>query len=132
MGWTYRIPDYDKYSFDEYLERYKKSAATRNLDDYYLKLGWDLRSCLKKFLNNPEIQELVKENDWPRIFYLWYTDYEKRREAERYGNGPGWPVCRLSDALFLGNSGIDFWNYLPDDFDPYRYFLEDRLIWEDN
>lgn len=126
MGWKYKpTSSQDPAQWG----RTDGSVAWRNLKEL---VAWKNKrdespiNTIKRFLNNPQIQELIQQNDWDTIFEKWelhlpelgFTDYV------------WWAAFCLGDFLYY--AGIDFWNYLSEDINTHALGLEKDLIWEDN
>lgn len=139
MSWTYKLSAtaQTKKSAKEFLtyEPYNRYFAKYSSNFVYEPTVEDnLAPSFERFFNHPYIKKLVENNEWDKVIDAWENDFDKARGAhsknqEVYGNRIGWDASLLTDTLAL--AGIDFWTYLPDDFIPLKYCLEDNIEWSE-
>ena len=134
MGWIYKLSKTaqekksatDLLNYDAYNRYGKKPVQYTDKES----AEDNLAPSFERFFNHPYIQKLVADNEWDKVIDAWENDFARGKAGkEVYGNRVGWDTTLLTDALAL--AGIDFWSYLPDNFNPIEYFLDANIEWSD-
>ena len=89
----------------------------------FMRGWWD---TAKRFLKDPRIIELIKEDRWDEIFENWGT---AQRGNKQFGINHSWTTVVLADILYW--LGFNFWDYLVNDDDFYTKRYEFEFNYED-